>query len=180
MTPFLQFKTGCFGDDQRTLDRLQVICGRLFLFAEPNPHRQIVLHHGTGHGKSMLLAALGKIFPAIPVNGSAPKIKWEALEHRERAARLAVWDGTAEHLLATPWLKDMASNSAMQTHVVCSEPYSEPVGGGWSRRLCQIHWQRRVSTEDQNGVLAHELPQDPDFLAWLVEGTRRAIAADPA
>jgi hypothetical protein len=31
MTPFLQFKTGCFGDDQRTLDRLQVICGRLFL-----------------------------------------------------------------------------------------------------------------------------------------------------
>ena len=36
MTPFLQFKTGCFGDDQRTLDRLQVICGRLFLFAEPN------------------------------------------------------------------------------------------------------------------------------------------------
>ena len=179
MTPFMQFTTGCFGDDRRTLDRLQVACGRLFLFAEPNPHRQIILHHGIGHGKSMLLAALGKVFPAITVNGSSPRIKWAPLEERERVARLAVWDGAAEHLLATPWLKDMASISTMQTHVVCNEPYSE-AGGGWSRRLCQIHWQRRIPTEDQNGVLAHELPQDPDFLAWLVEGTRRAIAADPA
>jgi hypothetical protein len=66
----------------------------------------------------------------------------------------------------------------MQTHIICSETFTTPDGA--DRRVCQIHWQRRIPAEDQNGVLAHELPQDPDFLAWLVEGTRRAIAADPA